>query len=57
MKLKTEKSQPKKIAYIVYLWINQNIDYEAAFYFVERSVDIIPEGQFRNYNKIHNLYI
>ena len=48
IKSKTEKSSPKEKAYIIFLWICQNIDYDAQSYFARRSVDVTPDGVFRN---------
>ena len=48
IKSKTEKSSPKEKSYITFLWICQNIDYDAQSYFAGRSVDVTPEGVFRN---------
>ena len=48
IKSKTERTSPKEKSYITFLWICQNIDYDAQSYFAGRSVDVTPEGVFRN---------
>ena len=48
IKSKTEKSSAKEKAYITFLWICQNVDYDAESYFAGRNVDVTPDGVFRN---------
>ena len=52
IKSKTEREYPKEKSYITFLWICQNIDYVAQSYFDGRSVDVTPEGVFRNRKQI-----
>ena len=48
MKSKTDNLSQKEKSYINFLWICQNIDYDAEGYFAGRKVDCTPEGVFRN---------
>ena len=48
MKSKTVKILEIEKSYIIFLWICQNIDYDAPSYFAGRNVDVTPEGVFRN---------
>ena len=48
MKSKTDNLSQKEKSYITFLWICQNIDYDAEGYFAGRKVDCTPEGVFKN---------
>ena len=48
MKSKTGELSEKEKAFVIFIWISQNIDYDAASYFAGRSVDCTPEGVFAN---------
>ena len=48
MKSKTDNLAQKEKSYITFLWICQNIDYDAEGYFAGRKVDCTPEGVFKN---------
>ena len=39
---------PQEKAYILFLWIGQNINYDAEGYFLGLKVDVTPEGVFEN---------
>ena len=45
---KTNDLSPKEKSYIVFLWICDNISYDADSYFAGRKVDVTPEGVFKN---------
>jgi len=44
----TNDLSPKEKSYIVFLWICDNISYDADSYFAGRKVDVTPEGVFKN---------
>lgn len=46
IKSKTKKSSSKEKAYIIFLWICQNIDYDIESYFAGRESDVKPDGTF-----------
>ena len=48
MKSKTEKLSQKEKSFVLFLWICQNIEYDAQSYFAGKNVDCTPEGVFRN---------
>lgn len=48
IKSKTVKLSPKEKAYITFLWICQNIDYDAQSYFAGKKVEVTLDGVFRN---------
>ena len=48
IKSKTKKSSSKEKAYIIFLWICQNIDYDVESYFAGRTSDVKPDGTFKN---------
>ena len=39
---------PLEKSYILFLWIGQNVDYDAQGYFAGTDVDVTPEGVFNN---------
>ncbi len=39
---------PQEKAFILFLWIGQNINYDAESYFLNLNVDVTPEGVFEN---------
>ena len=47
-KQKTENISPKEKAFVVFLWVCYNIDYDAEGYFSGRNVDCTPNGVFQN---------
>ena len=48
MKSNTNKLSQKEKSYIIFLWICENIAYDAKSYFAGRDVDCTPEGVYRN---------
>ena len=48
IKSKTIKLSKKEKSYVVFLWICENISYDAASYFSGKKVDCTPEGVFKN---------
>lgn len=48
MKSKVQQLSEVQRAYVLFLWICQNIDYDAEGYFSGRDVDCTPEGVFKN---------
>ena len=44
----TSNLTPSEKAYILFLWIGQNVDYDAQGYFAGTDVDVTPEGVFNN---------
>ena len=48
MKSKTQKISEIQKSYVLFLWICQNIDYDAKGYFSGSNVDCTPEGVFNN---------
>ncbi len=48
MKTKVQKLSEVQKAYVLFLWICQNIDYDAKGYFGGRNVDCTPDGVFKN---------
>ena len=47
IKSKTEKLNQLQKSYVLFLWICDNISYDAKFYYAGLKVDCIPEGVFR----------
>ena len=45
---KTNNLSNKEKCFIVFLWITDNISYDADSFFAGRKVDVTPEGVFRN---------
>ena len=39
---------PLEKSYILFLWIGQNVDYDAQGFFAGANVDVTPEGVFNN---------
>lgn len=48
IKSKTEKLTPKEKSYVIFLWICENISYDADAFFSGKKVDCTPEGVFNN---------
>ena len=48
IKSKTIKLSKKEKSYVVFLWICENISYDADSYFSGKKVDCTPEGVFKN---------
>ena len=48
MKSKTQDLSEVQKSYVLFLWICQNVNYDAEGYFAGRNVDCTPEGVFRN---------
>ena len=46
MKSKTDRLSQVEKAFVIFIWISQNIDYDANSFFAGRSVDCTPEGVF-----------
>ena len=56
MKSKTEKLSQKEKSFVLFLWICQNIEYDAQSYFAGKNVDCTPEGVFKNGKSICSGY-
>ena len=48
IKSKTNDLSQKEKCYIIFLWICENISYDADSFFAGRKVDVTPEGVFKN---------
>ena len=56
MKDKTQKMSEIQKSYVLFLWICQNIDFDAKGYFSGSNVDCTPEGVFNNGKAVSSGY-
>ena len=56
MKSKTNQLSQKEKSYVIFLWICDNIVYDAKSYFQGKEVDCTPEGVYRNGSSVCSGY-
>ena len=56
IKSKTDMLSPKEKSFVLFLWICDNIAYDADAYFAGRDVDCTPEGVYRNGSSVCSGY-